>query len=143
MIWEDNAEIINSAINYEDNTLMFDNRSVNKDGTITITQSSFKSRNITTSNVKANNIILNKGIYDIKNITPILNTGTVFIDGNKVYLKTESEQLLIPYTLIGDTASRPTFENNKDSGFQYFDSTLSKPIWWTGKKWVDSTGADV
>ena len=143
LIWEDNAEIINSTINNEDNTLMFEDRSVNKDSTITITQSSFKSRNISTLNVKNNNIILNKGIYDIKNIIPNLNTGTVFIDDKKIYIKTESGQLLIPYTLIGDTANRPTFENNKDSGFQYFDLSLSKPIWWTGTKWVDATGADV
>lgn len=143
LIWEDNAEIINSAINNKDNALTFEDRSVNNDSTITITQSSFKSRNISTLNVKNNNIILNKGIYDIKNITPALNTGTVFIDDNKVYIKTESGQRLIPYTLIGNTANRPTFENNKDSGFQYFDSSLSKPIWWTGTKWVDATGADV
>ena len=143
LIWEDNAEIINSAINNKDNALTFEDRSVNNDSTITITQSSFKSRNISTLNVKNNNIILNKGIYDIKNITPVLNTGTVFIDANKVYIKTESGQRLIPYTLIGDTANRPTFENNKDSGFQYFDSSLSKPIWWTGTKWIDATGADV
>lgn len=143
LILEDNAEIVNSAINNKDNTLIFEDRSVNNNSTITITQSSFKSRHISTLNVKANNIILNKGIYDIKNITPTLNTGTVFIDDNKVYIKTESGQLLIPYTLIGDTANRPTFENNKDSGFQYFDSSLSKPIWWTGTKWIDATGADV
>lgn len=143
LIWENNAEIRNSAINNKDNILIFEDRSVNNDSTITITQSSFKSRNISTLNVKNNNIILNKGIYDIKNITPALNTGTVFIDDNKVYIKTESGQRLIPYTLIGDTANRPTFENNKDSGFQYFDSSLSKPIWWTGTKWVDATGADV
>lgn len=143
LIWENNAEIRNSAINNKDNILIFEDRSVNNDSTITITQSSFKSRNISTLNVKNNNIILNKGIYDIKNITPALNTGTVFIDDNKVYIKTESGQRLIPYTLIGDTANRPTFENNKDSGFQYFDSLLSKPIWWTGTKWVDATGADV
>ena len=143
LIWEDNAEIMNSAINNKDNALTFEDRSVNNDSTITITQSSFKSRNISALNVKNNNIILNKGIYDIKNITPALNTGTVFIDDNKVYIKTESGQRLISYTLIGDTANRPTFENNKDSGFQYFDSSLSKPIWWTGTKWVDATGADV
>ena len=26
-------------------------------------------------------------------------------------------------------------------GFQHFDN--NKPIWWTGSKWVDATGADV
>ena len=25
----------------------------------------------------------------------------------------------------------------------FFDTTLNKPIWWTGTKWVDATGADV
>lgn len=40
----------------------------------------------------------------------------------------------------GTTQQRPTKIN---LGFQYFDTTLNKPIWWTGKKWVDATGADV
>lgn len=39
------------------------------------------------------------------------------------------------------------FSSNKPRnpyiGFQYFDTTLNKPIWWTGTKWVDSTGSDV
>ena len=28
-------------------------------------------------------------------------------------------------------------------GQSIFDTTLNKPIWWTGEKWVDATGADV
>ena len=40
----------------------------------------------------------------------------------------------------GTTQQRPT---EIKSGFQYFDTTLNKPIWWTGTKWVDATGADV
>lgn len=40
----------------------------------------------------------------------------------------------------GNTDSRPSSVNK---GFQYFDKTLNKPIWWTGTKWVDATGADV
>lgn len=28
-------------------------------------------------------------------------------------------------------------------GYQRFDDILNKPIWWTGTKWVDATGADV
>ena len=31
--------------------------------------------------------------------------------------------------------------NNK--GYMYYDTTLNKPIWWTGEKWVDAAGADV
>jgi hypothetical protein len=42
------------------------------------------------------------------------------------------------------TANRPTLAAT-DQGVQYLDTTLDangKPIWWTGSKWVDSSGAD-
>lgn len=42
----------------------------------------------------------------------------------------------------GTSNNRPNIPD-WDSGFQYFDTTLNKPIWWTGTKWVDATGADV
>lgn len=28
-------------------------------------------------------------------------------------------------------------------GFQYFDTTINKPIFWDGSKWIDATGATV
>ena len=40
----------------------------------------------------------------------------------------------------GNTSNRPSEIN---IGFQYYDSTLNKPIWWTGSAWVDATGAEV
>lgn len=40
----------------------------------------------------------------------------------------------------GTTAERPTGVN---VGFDYFDTDLSKPLWYNGKGWVDSTGAAV
>ena len=43
------------------------------------------------------------------------------------------------------TANRPSAAA-PEQGLQYFDTTLDadgQPIWWTGTKWVDSTGADV
>ena len=45
---------------------------------------------------------------------------------------------LSPY---GSTTGRPTLKVN-DRGYTMFDETLRKPIWWTGTKWVDATGAD-
>ena len=33
--------------------------------------------------------------------------------------------------------------NNPKKGENCFDTTLNKPIWWNGTKWVDATGADV
>ncbi len=37
----------------------------------------------------------------------------------------------------GNTSSRPS---EVTAGFSYYDTTLNKPIWWTGTKWVDSSG---
>lgn len=32
---------------------------------------------------------------------------------------------------------------SNDTICNYFDHSLGKPIYWTGIKWVDATGADV
>lgn len=40
----------------------------------------------------------------------------------------------------GTTAERPY---NLVVGFQYFDTTIGKPIWWNGSNWVDATGTAV
>lgn len=45
-----------------------------------------------------------------------------------------------PQVLSGTTANRPT---NAISGTQYFDTTLGKPIWYSGSLWIDSTGTSV
>lgn len=42
----------------------------------------------------------------------------------------------------GTTAARPTLAAG-DAGYEYFDTTLGKPIWWKGAVWVDSAGANV
>lgn len=42
----------------------------------------------------------------------------------------------------GATSNRPNIDSVWD-GFCYFDSTLGKPIWKTGSKWVDATGSEV
>ena len=40
----------------------------------------------------------------------------------------------------GNTESRPT---GKIAGYVYFDTTLNKPIWYTGTSWVDATGTAI
>ncbi len=42
-------------------------------------------------------------------------------------------------TYSGPSSDRP----NGIEGLQYFDTTIGKPIWYTGSKWVDSTGTTV
>ncbi|MCP1250083.1 hypothetical protein [Gluconobacter oxydans] len=41
----------------------------------------------------------------------------------------------------GATSARPT--TGISAGYQYFDTSLNKPVWYTGKNWVDSTGTTV
>lgn len=46
-----------------------------------------------------------------------------------------------------DRDSFDTFQerpaNIINKGFQYFDTTINKPIYWDGSKWIDATGATV
>ena len=46
---------------------------------------------------------------------------------------------LSTYLVKGATTARPS---NVEQGFEYYDITLNKPIWWNGTAWIDSTGAD-
>lgn len=46
----------------------------------------------------------------------------------------------VPLILSGTTANRPTWQT---TGMQYFDTTLRKPVWWSGTTWVDATGTTV
>lgn len=48
----------------------------------------------------------------------------------------------INYPTKGTTVNRPTLSVSYN-GFQYYDITLNKPIWWNGSSWVDSTGTTV
>lgn len=72
----------------------------------------------------------------IQNINPITNNRGlyVYVGGGK-------------YNLISgiDSCEKTTRPSNTDMpiGFMTFDTTLNKPIWWTGSSWVDATGTQV
>lgn len=67
----------------------------------------------------------------------ILPTGNI----NSVKPKNNITGLTDAYINI-ISANRPSGSSVK-IGKMYFDTTLNKPIWWTGAAWVDSTGATV
>lgn len=46
----------------------------------------------------------------------------------------------IKYNESGTTESRPSYP---PEGFQYYDTTLHKPIWWNGTQWIDGTNTPV
>ena len=41
----------------------------------------------------------------------------------------------------GTTVNRP--KNNLFVGQQYFDTTINRPIWWTGTVWINASGTTV
>jgi parallel beta-helix repeat protein len=48
----------------------------------------------------------------------------------------------ISYPRIGATGSRPTL-TAEQGGFNYWDTTITKPIWWNGTNWKDQANATV
>lgn len=111
--------------------------------------------------VTCSGAIWNWSIGDTVNSEYINNRTAVItnIEGNSITLSENAiatindwltDAIIIPYELSssiktnGSSSNRPTYKSSKITiGFQYFDTTLQKPIWWTGSKWVDATGADV
>lgn len=75
------------------------------------------------------------------NIKEFKNGDSLVYNSNKYIFNSECKSFIIDdIIIIGNTSSRPT---NIPVGFQYFDTTLNKPIWWNGSAWIDSTGATV
>lgn len=75
---------------------------------------------------------------DIPTLNIVANLGGVSIE----YIKGKpviSGDMYV--SKMGTTQERPANIINK--GFQYFDTTINKPIFWDGAKWIDATGATV
>lgn len=57
---------------------------------------------------------------------------------------TDKDGHVIQTSINGERNSRPLLRNTwSDRGFMYFDTTLNKPIWWNGTRWVDANGTTV
>lgn len=79
-----------------------------------------------------NSNINNLGNYTNNTIT-IKDYPFVNFENNKFLMDNRQELNIIN----GTTEQRPT---NATIGFQYFDTTLNKPIWWNSTNWVDKDG---
>ena len=62
------------------------------------------------------------------------SNGTIILDNTKI--KPNG-------CVLNDFFQNITIQGNFGVGQCVFDTTLNKPKWWTGYKWVDATGADV
>jgi hypothetical protein len=78
----------------------------------------------TTGTVLQGNVVIGSYSADVDTATG--NTGIRALDA-------------VEYLRVGATGSRPTI---RPSGWQYWDTTIDKPVWWDGDaaEWVDATG---
>lgn len=77
-------------------------------------------------------------------------TGEVVLNNRRFYLKELDKEHYDNEHIVylgdtktpcnGTTSKRPV---NINTGFFFYDTTLNKPIWYTGEKWIDATGAEV
>lgn len=51
-------------------------------------------------------------------------------------------QTAVTFQTKGATSARPTL-TAASAGFYYYDTTLARPIWWSGTAWKDAAGASV
>lgn len=68
------------------------------------------------------------------------NNSLIIKEGNQYYICKSIKTSDPNFKDYGTTSERPTGIN---AVFQYFDTTLKKPIWWTGTEWVDANGETV
>ena len=89
------------------------------------------------NNLRTGSATIEKSMYNDGTI--IYNTGSkkmnLIVDNKAIGLDGLSLKK------FGASSTRPT--ENIEAGFQYYDNTLNKPIWWTGTQWVDATGVEV
>lgn len=93
---------------------------------------------------KVNVIVGNSAV--LETINPATYKDTIFVFEDKIgafKMATSGNLKGAKYRgqLTGASTDRPT--GIVVTGFQYFDTTLNKPIWWNGSAWVDATGATV
>lgn len=94
--------------------------------------------------VVSDNFVINED--NIKQLDYVLQDTKEFVKS----FSTDYQKILYCYpnefgdmyvSKMGTTQERPANIINK--GFQYFDTTINKPIYWYGSKWIDATGATV
>jgi hypothetical protein len=97
-----------------------------------------------------NNIVRNGNTCGIS----ILSSANIIAESNEVTnfydkaLNTSSlgSGCLLTYAISASrydtTANRPTLQSTQ-AGYQYWDDTLNKPIWWNGSVWKDSSNVTV
>ncbi len=76
---------------------------------------------------------------------PFWSYGTcVYVRSKGAWATWDGFRWMYSSELAVSTANRPTYANSLyNVGLSCFDTTLQKPIWWSGTSWKDATGAVV
>lgn len=148
-------------ITEQNGTLQLANKTYNKQsfsglGRVYLRKNIVGNKNVLTQAMinKANTIYVIQYDYDLKEASinipenSVLNfiggaIGNGTIIGNKTkVINLNVDRIVLSGTWFDSwiTSNRPT---NVLVGFQYFDTTVNKPIFWDGSKWIDATGATV
>lgn len=87
-------------------------------------------------------VYLRKNIVGDKNVLTQAMINKAKIGNKTKVINLNVDRIILSGTWFdsGITSNRPT---NVLVGFQYFDTTINKPIFWDGAKWIDATGATV
>lgn len=91
------------------------------------------------SNLKTNNDTLKRELSDFIDLLREKVSDAAF-DKNFIILKNELLAFEDRMYATGSTVGRPL---QPRVGQQYFDTTLNKPVFFSGTAWVDATGQEV
>lgn len=96
----------------------------------------------TSAGVSSRYVIINNNATEIELFNNAIESGNgsaeFLVDRNSGTILTNNKS--VSSRKYGTTSNR---NNAPYVGFRYFDTTLNKPLWWNGTKWVDSNGTDV
>ena len=91
-------------------------------------------------------------VSNINNLPSVGENGTAQLfnlqNGTKIYienLKTNAVWNGADWEIgasIGESSSRPNIMSGSSIGSRYFDTSLNKPVYWTGTAWVDPSSVD-
>lgn len=102
-------------------------------------------------------VVHNSGTHDIILEHNYAMAGKIFLLGSSNYVLKPNKFIVLvrhyakgsgllwyqlPIGTISNSGSTINRPEDAYRSFNYFDTTIGKPIWWTGTKWVDATGAD-
>jgi hypothetical protein len=96
-------------------------------------------KNIVLKSTKAPNIPIGPVDYDQRYIDQLTNALRLY------FTEIDNFTQAIAVPLSGTTANRPVQNTNipLSIGQTYFDTTLNRPIFWTGTQWIKADGTVV